>query len=411
MVKKIGFIILALFAFGLAVRNIALANDEVRMESYGIVSSFPPNMVGNWVISDHNFEATASTQFDTLDGGPFEVGGCAKVRYDAITQVVYEISSEPINDCVEGDDDNEMGISVYGTLGSLPDGLIGDWVVDGVTYTTTANTEFDPMDIFVVGACVKVELNPTTLAVYEIEAEGADDCVNGQHDDDDDDDNDLNTIATYGLLEQFPADYLGTWQLSGTIYTATNATQFNVLDTFVLGNCVKIEYYPDTFLAHEIELENEEDCTTPQTDSNFINGNGNSTFALRGAGFAPQSAVKVLVDGAQVGTVSADSFGTVNFGLRFGALPSRTTNQTVQVTLQSGTLSNAQPLTITELSPTRQLPSGFSGPVVNAAQVPTAVTMLSANTPISSALPLLILTLALFSVVTFIGVRRQQHAQ
>jgi hypothetical protein len=80
------------------------------------------------------------------------------------------------------DDDNsgsgsgdEDRVRLIGTIQSMPEGLLGDFVIGGQTFSATPETEFDELDgPLTVGGCAKVDLR--NGMVHEIDSEPVGDC-------------------------------------------------------------------------------------------------------------------------------------------------------------------------------------------------------------------------------------------
>ncbi len=235
-------------------------NSGGYAERYGLVESFPADLLGTWVIGGVSYTTDATTIFSQHDG-PFVVGGCVEVRYDPTTLVASRIETD--NDCRNDDDDHGNSYRrVYGTVSTFPADLIGTWIVNDVSYTADATTRFDQSDgAFVVGGCVEVNYLPNTFVAIEIETAEAYHCGNnGGHDDDD--------FERYGAIDSFPAGLIGTWVINGVVYEAGNGTRFEQEDgAFAVGQCAEVKYLAGTpNIALEIETEDGYHC-----------GNGNNS--------------------------------------------------------------------------------------------------------------------------------------
>ena len=238
-----------------AAPDTAVSDDELDFE--GLIESFPAGLSGEWVVDGQTFIANNGTEFDTEDG-PFAVGVCVDINYIVVNEVqtatrIRTDYSDVQCDNSNDDDDNKM--QIYGRLESFPAGLIGEWVVDGVTYTADSQTEFDDDDDegdFFVGVCIEVEYDPITNLAHEIEREDDYKC-DGQ--------NSGILPQTEGLVESFPAGLVGEWIISGVTYQATAVTEFETDDgPFFVGGCVEVKFDPNNNnLAYEIETE-DDDC-------------------------------------------------------------------------------------------------------------------------------------------------------
>lgn len=224
-----------------------------QMQVYGRLDSFPAGLLGEWVVAGVSYTADAQTDFDTEDGN-FAPGVCVEVKYDPNNNRAYEIETEDDYNC--NGQSNPAWRNVKGIVESFPAGLVGEWVVNGVTYTAVGQTEFETDDgPFFVGRCVEIKFDPTNNQAYEIETED-DDCHGNTS---------QAKRKVYGLLTSRPAgSLLGDWVVNGATYTADAQTEFdNDEGDFVIGACLSIEYFPSTSgpqIAHEIETEEGYHC-------------------------------------------------------------------------------------------------------------------------------------------------------
>ncbi len=153
---------------------------------YGLVESFPAGLIGDWTIGGVTYTAGVGTQFEQEDGS-FAVGSCVEVKYLTTTHIALEIETEDSYHC-GGNGGNAGSYSqVVGSIDSFPAGLIGDWVIDGVTFSADATTLFKQEDgAFAVGACVEIEYQTANSLALEIETEDPYHCGNATTPPDDD---------------------------------------------------------------------------------------------------------------------------------------------------------------------------------------------------------------------------------
>jgi hypothetical protein len=267
MKKAYPFLIVCLLMVGIAGAGLAGAapdsplDDGDDLSFRGIVDSMPPDRLGAWVVSGESFTATASTEFDTEDGD-FVLGGCVEVDYvwqDEV-RLATEIDTKASHDC--DDDDDDHATQTYGRVYSFPADLVGSWVIDGVSYTATSQTEFEQEDgVFGVGVCVEVKYDPATNDAYEIETEDDYEC-------DGDDQEPSNLRQTYGIVVNFPADLIGEWVVDETTYMTTAVTEFEEDDgPFFIGGCVEVKYDPnDNNTVYELETSDSDDCGDDDDD-------------------------------------------------------------------------------------------------------------------------------------------------
>jgi hypothetical protein len=216
------------------------------------------------------------------------IGACVTVKLAgaAAPFTVHEIETQEGDDCPEATPpdgteqptpattpsptDNPDEQEIFGRVDSLPAGLVGDWVIDGVTYTATASTEFKPEHgAFAVGACVKVHTTTATapFTIREIETEQAFRCGG----DDDDDTNAEGEL--FGVLQSFPAGLLGEWNIGGMTFVADATTEFEQENgAFAVGVTVEVHFFIGTDgLNHAREIETK---FANDDDGNDDDGNG-----------------------------------------------------------------------------------------------------------------------------------------
>ena len=126
------------------------------------------------------------------------------------------------------------GQHIYGTIDSFPDGLVGEWIVSGTSYTATNDTIFEQEDgPFMVGGCVDVKYMPDTGVAVEIATTDNERC-DGEGEE-----------HFYGIIDQVPptGTITGTWVISGVEFLSTQHTQLNTENgPLDVGSCAKVEY-------------------------------------------------------------------------------------------------------------------------------------------------------------------------
>lgn len=66
---------------------------------------------------------------------------------------------------------------------------------------------------------------------------------------------------TKGVIDSFPGGLVGTWTISGIVYTATDKTHFSMEEgPFETGACVEVKFNPLTNISYSIETTEPEDC-------------------------------------------------------------------------------------------------------------------------------------------------------
>jgi hypothetical protein len=190
------------------------APDDLR-KLYAPIETLPASpFVGPWRIGGVEFAATVATRFEQASG-PFAVGVCVEAKYviDSSINRLVAVESKPLTRCQVG---GVVTLRAYGSVGSFPTGLIGPWVVGGVSYQATASTSFEQrFGRFATGAFVELR--------YRVESG--------------------NRIATYvethvapgdgrvqavGALESRPSDDTGTWTVGGVSYTGDAAIEIEL---------------------------------------------------------------------------------------------------------------------------------------------------------------------------------------
>lgn len=259
----------------------------------GHIESMPVSgLVGNWVVGGISFVTNNNTEF-RQDKGAFAIGVCAEVEYIGSAQpyTATKIASKNSDDCssnatstpitpVTGTPSGTPSVTpgatpspgsereIYGRVQQMPSpGLIGDWLVNGVTYRSNGATEFEQRSgPFVIGACVKIHysVGSNPFPVREMRTESTGDCTN----------NNATPVATpgatststpngereiYGVVDSMPANRVGNWVVNGVTYVATTSTEFKAEHgPFAVGVCAKIHAQSNTI--REIETEHAYRC-------------------------------------------------------------------------------------------------------------------------------------------------------
>lgn len=236
-----------------------------EQEAFGIVQSKPAQgLIGAWTIGGVAYQTYPGTQFKQRHG-PLVVGACAKVHFSGTEKPfwVRKMESRPLSDC--GGNGTVPPVPTppgpqverFGRIDSFPEGLIGEWRVDGVRYTATSATEFEQKNgTFAVGVCVELHAflstDPPTLR--EIETERDHKCNRS-----DDDDNIIGKGELFGEIQSFPDGLIGEWNIAGITFVADSATKFEQEHgAFAVGVLVKVKFViglDGTFYAREIETK------------------------------------------------------------------------------------------------------------------------------------------------------------
>lgn len=271
----------------------------------GRISAMPAGtLIGTWVVQGVSFVTTNSTEF-RQDKGAFAVGVCVEVEYVGSAQpfTATKIASKSSDDCtISGTptgsptttttpDSTTTPVTpsvtpspgseqeAYGRVDSKPaNGLVGTWVINGVTYNAPAGAEFKQRrGPLMVGACAKVHYAPNTtpFTAREIESRAASDCGGAVPTPD------ATPSATpaggtqgelYGVLQSFPAGLVGNWNIGGMTFVATGNTEFKQeRGAFAVGVTVKVHFTVDSSganQAREIETKFANDDSGRDDDGN-----------------------------------------------------------------------------------------------------------------------------------------------
>ncbi|MCE7988670.1 MAG: hypothetical protein DYG89_46540 [Caldilinea sp. CFX5] len=266
-------------------------DDREGAKEQAVVEQMPERgLLGQWVIGGVDYVVAPGARL-RQEKGPFAVGACVEVEYvvGATPRQVRKMETKRHYECAHdgtpaatptliptappvGTPGAEF--AVYGRVQSLPEGLLGNWVVDGVTYLATTDTEFKrERGNFAVGRCVKIHaLNTTPVpTIREIENERGYHCAH----DDDDDDEFQGAGVLFGKIQGLPADGLiGEWNIGGMTFVVTNTTELKARDgQFVVDVLVKVHFVVNAKgvnLARKIEIKWADD-----DDGHDDDGNGN----------------------------------------------------------------------------------------------------------------------------------------
>lgn len=216
-------------------------------DAYGTLSSFPPGLIGTWVITRQGgftdtFSADTTTEFKQ-EHGSFAPGVCVQVSYffqDGVNRAT-EIETQSAEDCRREVPPGLPGHSlVFATIDSFPPSpFIGPWSIGGAPYSATNTTEFKfTHGPFAVGACVKATYSVVsdTNVLRQVETKNANRCLLGGS-------GTLPVFKSYGMVEAFPTGLVGEWRVSGITYTTGTNTKFEQEHGFfAIGAFVEVRY-------------------------------------------------------------------------------------------------------------------------------------------------------------------------
>ena len=220
-------------------------------ETYGIVFTFPENLIGEWEIGEGIFyTADENTRFEQEHGG-FFVGGCVEVKYfeEGGTKTAIEIETKSADKC-----DGEALTKFYGLIEEpIPDltDYSSHWFIGGMEFKFNADTNLDQNKaVFAENVCVEVlyYLDAESAKVAKkIKSKNTHHCSKGSF-----------TQIVYGTIESFPKDLYGTWVVDDKDYVASPSTQFKEsVRKFDKEQCVKVKYYTVEGVNHAVEIKTE----------------------------------------------------------------------------------------------------------------------------------------------------------
>jgi hypothetical protein len=214
---------------------------------YGVVDSFPHEMVGSWTVDNVVYTATQDTRF-RMYAGPFYNGVCVHVHFDpngnvaSLIETVFHYKCSAIaNQYLIGMID-QVPDSYTSTITDTS-GVTATWVISGIEFVSNHETEFDTEHgPLAVGTCASVkyrQVNGVNVA-GEISSEWMYRC--------------LGPVAfnqAFGDVVSFPPDFNGAWVISDTagmsltfMTTPTSTLIVNNHDHPIdVGTCVNVKYY------------------------------------------------------------------------------------------------------------------------------------------------------------------------
>ena len=243
-------------------------------KGYARIEAMPQgSLIGAWTIGGVAYTTDANTYFEQEHGG-YAVGVCVEIEHAVGSTLLTKLATEHDYKC-SGSGGSGGGVNpqgqLYGVITSFPAGLIGQWVIGGVTFTADAATRFEQEHgAFAQGVMVEVKFYTDAAgANHAIKIESKYGTDQGGHDDDGNGSYEGYEGHAYGSIEAMPAGgTTGAWTIGGFPYTATTATRFEQEHgALAVGVNVKVKYYLDANnnrIAIKIESTNETgDVTSP----------------------------------------------------------------------------------------------------------------------------------------------------
>lgn len=223
------------------------------------------SLIGLWTISGKVYNVTDQTEIEQKFGAFVEAtdehpGTCVIGEMSSDGTYVRELRSKRDVVCKnlhgdDGDDDDQAHGKVYGKLAIIPDGLKGEWYIEGLEdkpFIADDDTEFDQKNgSFEEGGYVKIEfvvLQDGTFLAKEIKS------VNVAHEDDDDgpghgqDDEIGHHAVAFGPIGGLPGGLAGPgmWTIGGITYNVKSSTDLDPQHgAFAQGTNVRVKYFVD----------------------------------------------------------------------------------------------------------------------------------------------------------------------
>lgn len=255
-------------------------------------------LMGLWTIGGVQYQVSPGARL-RQEGGPFAVGACVEVEYvvDTTPRQVRKLETERGDDCSEATPAATPSLvptappvgtpgaefELYGRVESLPENLIGNWVVDGITYVATSTTEFkQERGAFAVGHCVKIHGVSTTTPATMTEIENAHGfrCAHQN-------DEFQGAGVLFGRIQSLPTDgLLGEWNIGGMTFIVTDTTKLDQKHgAFAVDMTVKVRFVVDANgnnYAREIEAKfaNNDDGHDHDGDGAFEGAEGHTFGAI-----------------------------------------------------------------------------------------------------------------------------------
>ena len=158
----------------------------------------------------------------------------------------------------------DEGKRVTGIVHGRPvSGTIGAWRIADITVTANATTSF-PSGALALGACARADYQLRSGVNLAAEIRSSSDCNPGGGE------GGQQGVEFKGIVQSFPENLIGLWQISGQSYTATIATQFEQHEgPFKVGVCVEVKHAVSSTLA--LRINTEDGCA---------GGGGEHSFAI-----------------------------------------------------------------------------------------------------------------------------------
>lgn len=281
---------------GVAPTGVPTVPSANTAKAEALIDAMPARgLMGIWTIGSVQYQVAPGARL-RQEGGPFAVGACVEVEYviDTTPRQVRKLETERGDDCSGATPVGTPTLvptappigtpgaqfELYGRVESLPANLIGNWVINGVTYVTTSETKFEhERGAFAVGRCVKIQgISTTTPAtIQKIENERGFHCAHSSNDEF------QGEGVLFGKIQSLPdTGLLGEWNIGGMTFIVTDATKLDQEHgQFALDVTVKVHFVVDANgnkYAREIEAKfaNNEDGHDHDGDGRFEGAEGHA---------------------------------------------------------------------------------------------------------------------------------------
>ena len=327
-------------------------HSDHRDKFFGRVEALPEDgLIGLWVIGGKSISVTEETKLFAKI--PFTVGVTVKVEFNTTmsdTMVASQINliygiyrRDHHPDGHFGDHDGNEG-QAYGIVESRPlSDVVGVWVIGGIPYSVTEQTNFDDGVIPSVDDMVKVKYfvqDDGGRLAFKIEAEDGQGGL---------DDHNLSKLV--GIVDSKPiSGFVGSWVIAGADFEADLTTRFQ--ERYVLlaeGAYVEVLYVIQDNARHIISIEAH---VPPGAGDHDCLGKVEA-LSRSGVAVTAESPTAIVVDGVSYTVTSAtqivDDDGTVAVGATV-AINSYTsdTGENVATRVSSVTLDNTLVLPFTQ---------------------------------------------------------------
>ena len=285
-------------------------------EVYGVISSYPAGLIGEWTVGTMTFVTDGSTQF-AQNHNPFASGVLVEVNFYTDSGGVHhatKIESKYATD-EDGHDDDGNGSyeghegHAYGNVEVMPaGGQSGAWTIAGLPYQADGATRFE-QEAGPLGVGVNVKVT------YYLDANQQRIVTKIEPTDETGGTTDPSHAKFYGFVQQLPnASFNGQWLINGVTLSADNQTLFQENHgLLVVGAYVEVEYAQRTDGAYLVKIETQ---VPPGAGTNTRSGTIESNSV--NAANQQQGAAAWIVAGQTFLVTPATDLNTINGQLAVG---------------------------------------------------------------------------------------------